>query len=202
MCEETRQSFKVERLPIRQSNGKAARYDGIVAVTTQLARCAPVGLAKRIVETTRAAKTGGDCDFRHRQAGLVDESFGKLQTLCVRDGEWARAQMLYKQTPQVPAANAKSGSKRFDTLVFERAVCDQLQSALYRCRSPRPGWCARGTLGTATQTGPVTRLAGRGGRLEERDVLAFWHVGRANRAAVDTGRAHTDEETPVETGVP
>src|SRR6185436_1926851 len=75
------------------------------------------------------------------------------------------------------------------------------QRARHRVRRAAPDAEVRRGLRSTAQTGPEPRLLSTCRRSVERHVLAPRRSRRANRPAVDAGRLHADEETPVETSV-
>ena len=200
--EEAPERRPVERLPVRQFH-RERRFlrDGLGAGAPELARRPAVGIDERIVEAAHAAVACRNRYILHRQRGLVDQLFGKMQALGMRDRERARPEVPGEQPAQVPAGNTESGGEIFDVALVERAVCDQPQSAPHGRRSASPCGRTRSTLGTASQARPETRFAGRRGRWKEQDVLALRCVGGTDRAAINSGRSYADEKLTVETRI-
>ena len=124
-----------------------------------------------------------------------------MQALRVRNCQWTRAKVFCEQPAQVPARHAQPSGQALDITVVQRALGDQPQTTIHRCRSASPGGRARRTLGSASQTRAKARFTRSRGRKEKPDVLASWEIGGADGATVDSRRLYTDEETPIESGI-
>ncbi len=119
----------------------------------------------------------------------------------LRDGKRRRAEMTAEETPQLPLAETETFGERGNRRFVERAFFHQSERARDRVRRAAPGGERRRDFGTAAQARPKAGLLRRGGGGKEGDVLAFRRRSRADRTAVDSGRAYAGEKTAVESGV-
>ena len=79
---------------------RAAGYSGCLA-PPQFSRRATVCLLKCVIKTSDAAEPRRHRNIAHRQRRLVNQTFRKMQALCVRHRLRARAQMLAEEATQV-----------------------------------------------------------------------------------------------------
>jgi len=77
-----------------------------------------VSFAKSRVESPDASKAGGQRDFPHGEAAVVNQLLREMQTSSLRHRNRTRTQMLKKKPPQMPSANSKPLGQRFNASVL------------------------------------------------------------------------------------
>src|SRR6185369_10163838 len=100
-----------------------------MAKSSDLGRRAPVGFSKGAIESPHTAETGGVRNLTERQSSFVDQFLGEVQTTRFDHCGGRGAQMLEKETAQLPAADAESRGESLDAFVFDAAFADQTQGA-------------------------------------------------------------------------
>ena len=131
----------------------------------------------------------------------MDQLLGQQHAAGLGDGDRRGAEVLAEQPPQLPLADAEPVGQGVDVAVVERAGLDQDERAGDGVRRAAPGAEVRRGLRPAAQAGAKARLLRRRGGGIEGHVLALGRARRADRAAVDAGGLHPDEQAPVEAGV-
>ena len=118
-----------------------------------------------------------------------------------RDVERRRAQMLEKQTTQVPSGDAEPVGERFDAGIVQCSVANESQRARDETGSAEP--CRRAWRGfrTTAQTGAKSGRLSRRGRWKVADVLVLGGTGGTNGPTVDARGRDGDEKPAVEAGI-
>jgi hypothetical protein len=106
-----------------------------------------------------------------------------------------------KQAMQVPWANPEAGGEIIHRGGVEESIVDEAQRATDHGRRAQPRCGAGRCFRTASQTGPVPGIGGRGCAGEIADVAALRVGRRTNRTAVDPGRGDRDKKFAVEARV-
>ena len=117
-------------------------------------------------------------------------------------GEWRGAEVFGKKPAQMSAGNTQAIGQAFNVAVVEGAVRYQAQATSHSGRSAAPGrrpWCALRAAAQARTEAGFTR--GRGAR-KKPDVLAFRRIGRADRAAINSGGTDADVKLAIEPRIP
>ena len=125
-----------------------------------------------------------------------------MQPLRVRHGQRTCAHVFGKQPAQMTTRYAKPVGKVLYVAIIERAIGNEAQASLYRCRSPLPRRGAGRALRPAPQTGPVPGFACCSSRRVKSNILTLGGIRGADRSAVDTGGPDAHVEAAIETGIP
>jgi len=88
-----------------------------------------IDLANTGVESSYASKAGGKGNLTHRQTGLVNELFGKVQTPCLSDGNRRCSQVSQEQAAEMPRSNSQAFGENFYATVFHATLTDQAQGS-------------------------------------------------------------------------
>ena len=182
---------------ITQSQGHHSFLRG-AAVAGAGPRRHPVRLQEGGVETAQAAEARGQRDLGDRQRGFGQQLLGEQQPTRAVHADRRRAQAIHEQTPQLPFADAHALGQCRQRLFGQHALVDQLQRARHHFVAAPPCAVAGGQFRTATQAGAETRGFGGGGIAVIGDVGRLGRRRRTDRAAIDAGAFHRDEEQPVE----
>lgn len=109
--------------------------------------------------------------------------------------------MIREQPGQMTRSNSQSRGKRAYTVVVERALLDQGQSAFDRGSRAFPRRTERRGLGPATQTGTKTGTLGCGRARVKANVARERRARRTYRPAIDAGGPDRDEYDAVKGGI-
>src|SRR5215471_7005529 len=109
--------------------------------------------------------------------------------------------MQPEEPVQVPRAHAQAPRESRDALLLENSFRDQAQRPPDRGPCSLPGRRARRAFRPATQAGSKTRGHGLLRRPEVANVLPLGRRRWTDRPAIDSRRAHRDEELTVESRV-
>jgi hypothetical protein len=77
--------------------------------------------AKSFVEATHAVEARGQRHLRHRQRRLVDQLLGEQDASRLSDRDRRCPDVLVKQPPQLPGADAEPVRQAFDIVFIEAA---------------------------------------------------------------------------------
>ena len=199
--QERQQQREIQRRAIAQTQRqRAAGRERRRLLPADRARRHAAAVLERGVEATQAVVAGGERDIRHRQRGFGQQLFRQQQPARGVHGVRGCACMREEHALQLSRAQAHARGQCGDRAVLKRALGDQRQRAPHRVFAHLRMGFGREFRATA-QAGAI---AGRRGRCRvriEADVVTFGRRRRADRAAVDAGAAHGDEEQAVETMV-
>ena len=109
--------------------------------------------------------------------------------------------MLVEEPADLALAKAQALGQALHVTPVQGSGLNELQSAIDGVGGAAPGPHARSGLGTAAQTGPVTRSLGSSSGRIEFEIMGQRCAGRADGSAVDTRRLDPAEETPVKARV-
>jgi len=168
-----------------------------MACAPKCGRRAFVDSGKYRVETAQAAKACRERNLGHGQVGIVDQALGALNPCRLGDLGGRGADMLLEQAQQVSRANAEPLGKRFDARLVERTFVDETHRPLNGGERAFPGGREGRRLGPAAQARSIPCGLSRSGGWVVFDILAVCVAHRADRPAVDAGRANAREKAAV-----
>ena len=131
----------------------------------------------------------------------MDQLFGQQHAPGLGHRDRRGAQVLAKQAPKLALAHPQSRGQPVDIGLVQRAGLDQAERPRDRVGGAAPGAEVRRGLRPAAQAWPKPRLLRRRRGRIEGDVFPLGRARRADRPAVDAGRAHADKEASVKAGV-
>ena len=98
---------------------------GLPREAPDLRRSAMIDLANTGVESPYATETRSKGNLAHRQAGLVDELLGKVQSACPCHRDRSRSQMLEEEAAKMARANSQTFRENFNPATLQAALADQ-----------------------------------------------------------------------------
>jgi hypothetical protein len=197
-----------ERQPERRGRVVTARSprrtNRILCARTaaQRARTHPISLTKDRVEPSETLKPARVCNARDRERGVGEQTFREQEPVCLRELDRRDARFALERTSQMPFADTQVASKLTDGAIVERAGGNAMRGNVREARDGIDDRASRRKLGTATETRPIPRALGRGGRVEEPTALGVRYARRTDRSAVHARRGDADEEESVEPCIP
>jgi len=85
---------------------------------------AGVGFLEAGVKAADAAEAGSQSDLTHGKAAFINQLLGEMQAAGLRDGDWAGAQMLKKETAKMARADPQASGESVNSTIFKRAFAD------------------------------------------------------------------------------
>src|SRR5580658_1981179 len=92
-----------------------------------------------LVEAPHATESGRQGNVGDGQLRFVQQLLGEKDTPGLRDSDRGCAEMLSKQSAQLPLSDSQPFRELFDVALVERAELDQRQSVRHRVRCAAPG---------------------------------------------------------------
>lgn len=124
-----------------------------------------------------------------------------MNTMCGRDLQWRRAQMLHKQPSQLPRTKPQPIRQLFHIPLVQRPFQNQPERPRHYRRCPQPRRSTGSRLRLAALAGAKSSRLRRG-RAGEQNYIpgpGKWH--RAYVPAIEPGRRRTRKKTPIESRI-
>jgi hypothetical protein len=83
-----------------------------------------IDLANAGVEASHATEAGRERDLAHRQTGLIDQLFCKMQTSGLSHGNRRRSQVSQKQAAKMARPNSQTFGEDFHSAILQAAFAD------------------------------------------------------------------------------
>ncbi len=115
----------------------------------------------------------------------------------LRERPRRRPYVLDEQPTKLPRADPETRREVFGRHLIQRPALDQPQRPHHRARAAAPGGEVRGHFRPTAKARSKSRFLGQRRRRIETDVALSGRRGRADRTAIDAGRANADENTSV-----